>query len=81
MPACPNNGHLRQILECGLGGVGLRPAAPAQPAEIGIALADAGYPQSVHLAFPGVDYQIKVYDTSPQRALEVAVSGDVQPVG
>ena len=47
----------------------------------GIALVDAGYPKSVHIAFPGVDYQIEVYDPSPQRALEVAVSGDVQPVG
>jgi len=47
----------------------------------GIALVDAGYPQSVHIAFPGVDYQLEVYDPSPQRALEVAVSGDVQPVG
>jgi hypothetical protein len=26
----------------------------------GTALVDAGYPQSVHLAFPGVDYQLEV---------------------
>ena len=47
----------------------------------GIALVDAGYPSSVHMAFPGVDFQVEVYDPSPQRALAVALSGDVQPVG
>jgi hypothetical protein len=47
----------------------------------GIALVDAGHPQSVHIAFPGVDYQLEVYHPSPQRALTDALSGDVQPAG
>lgn len=46
----------------------------------GIAVVDEGHPQSVHLAFPGIDYQLEAYDPSPERALEVALSGDVQPV-
>jgi hypothetical protein len=46
----------------------------------GIALVDTTYPKSVHLAFPGVDYEIEVYDPSPARARAVAVSGDVRPV-
>ena len=45
-----------------------------------IALVDAGYPQSVHLAWPDVDYQIEVYHPSPARALAVALSGGVKPV-
>jgi hypothetical protein len=45
----------------------------------GIALVDTTYPKSVHLAFPGVDYEIEVYDPSPARARAVAVSGDVRP--
>jgi hypothetical protein len=47
----------------------------------GIAVVDQGYPKSVHLAFPGVDYQVEVYDPSPERAREVATSGDIAPVG
>jgi len=46
----------------------------------GIALVDEKYPKSVHLAFRGVNYQVEVYDPSPERALEVASSGDVAPV-
>jgi hypothetical protein len=44
-------------------------------------LPDAGYPKSVHMAFPGVDYEVEVYDPSPAVAVRVAKSGTVQPVG
>ena len=46
----------------------------------GIAVVDQAYPKSVHLAYPGVAYQVEVFDPSPARARQVAVSGDVQPV-
>ena len=46
----------------------------------GIALVAGGHPQSVHFAFPGVAYQGEVYDPSPEKALEVATSGTLQPV-
>jgi hypothetical protein len=46
----------------------------------GIAVVDKTYPKSVHLAYPGVAYQVEVFDPSPARARQVAVSGDVQPV-
>lgn len=46
----------------------------------GIAIVDRGHPQSVHLAFPGVDNQVEVYDPSPARSLAIARSGAVQPV-
>jgi dipeptidyl aminopeptidase/acylaminoacyl peptidase len=46
----------------------------------GLALVDRSYPKSVHVAFPRVDYQVEVFDPSPARALEVATSGEVQPV-
>ena len=46
----------------------------------GIAVVDSKYPKSVHLAYPGVDYQVEVYDASPARALQIAVSGDVKPL-
>src|ERR1044072_9011590 len=41
----------------------------------GLALVDESYPNSVHLAYPGVDYQVEVYDPSPAHAREVATSG------
>ena len=31
----------------------------------GVAVLDAGYPQSVHIGYPHVDYQIEVYDPTP----------------
>jgi hypothetical protein len=47
----------------------------------GIGQIASNYPNSVHLAFPNVDYQIEVYDPSPQRAEETATSGQIKPVG
>jgi len=46
----------------------------------GLALPAAGYPKSVHVAFPGVDYEIEVFDPRPKRARQVADSGDIQLV-
>jgi hypothetical protein len=47
----------------------------------GIALVGATDPKSVHLAWPGVRYQVEVFDPSPSTARSVAVSGAVRPVG
>ncbi len=46
----------------------------------GLALVDAKYPKSVHVAYRNVNYQIEVYDPSPRRSRTVALSGQVQPV-
>ena len=46
----------------------------------GIAIVDRAHPQSVHLAYPGVDNQVEVYDPSPARSLAIARSGAVRPV-
>ncbi len=46
----------------------------------GLAIVDPAHPTSVHLAYPGVDYQVEVYDPSPAVALRVATSGSVAPV-
>jgi len=47
----------------------------------GVALVSAQRPMSVHLAFPDVDYQVEVFDPSPERAREIAASGNVRPAG
>jgi hypothetical protein len=46
----------------------------------GIAIVDAQHPQSVHLAYPGVDNQVEIYDPSPAKSLRIARSGQVRPV-
>jgi hypothetical protein len=37
-------------------------------------------PQSVYLAYPGVEVEIEVYDPSPQRALNLVTAGQIVPV-
>ena len=46
----------------------------------GIALVDVKYPKSIHLAYRRINYEIEVFDPSPARSREVALSGDVRPV-
>jgi hypothetical protein len=46
----------------------------------GAAVQDTKHPTSVYLAYPRSDYQIEVYDPSPARALQLAVSGKILPV-
>ena len=38
-------------------------------------------PTSVYVAYPGQDWQIEVYDPDAAKALSLATSGDIQPVG
>jgi hypothetical protein len=46
----------------------------------GLVVTNENSPVHVYLAYPGTNYQVEVYDPNPDRALSVAVSGDVQPV-
>ncbi len=46
----------------------------------GVLVSTAADPRSVHLAYPGVDYQIEVYDPVAGRARVIALSGRVRPV-
>ena len=47
----------------------------------GLAVVDAGYPKSIHVAYPGVPYQVEVFDPSPARARAIVSSGDLRAVG
>ena len=47
----------------------------------GLAVVDAGYPKSIHVAYPGVPYQVEVFDPSPARARAIVSSGQVKAVG
>jgi hypothetical protein len=37
-------------------------------------------PESAHLAFPGSDYQIEIFDPEPRLAMGLATSGEITPV-
>jgi hypothetical protein len=39
------------------------------------------FPQSIHLAYPGVDYQVEVYDPTPGAAKAIVRSGQVSALG
>jgi hypothetical protein len=56
-------------------------AITAKLARGGVALLDNGYPQSVHIAYPGLDYQVEVYDPTPNRAMQLASAGEVAALG
>jgi hypothetical protein len=43
----------------------------------GLAVLDSAYPKSVHVAYPGVDYQVEVFDPTPQRAFSLVSSGQL----
>jgi hypothetical protein len=47
----------------------------------GIAEYSKKYPQSVHAAYPDVDYQVEVYDPSPGTATGLLVSGQLSHLG
>jgi hypothetical protein len=49
--------------------------------EGGIAALDKGYPQSVHVAYPGVDYQVEVFDPTPQTAMGLVSRGELTHLG
>jgi hypothetical protein len=47
----------------------------------GLAVVDAGYPKSIHVAYPGLPYQVEVFDPSPARARAIVSSGKVKALG
>jgi hypothetical protein len=47
----------------------------------GIAVRSTTKPTSVFIAYPGKDFEIEVYDPSPSRALRLATSGKISPLG
>jgi hypothetical protein len=47
----------------------------------GIGTFPKSYPNSVHVAYPGVDYQVEVYAPSPGKAASLVAKGQVLAVG
>ena len=56
-------------------------AVTARLAGGGVAVLDAGYPQSVHISYPRVEYQVEVFDPTPARAMQLVSSGQLKSIG
>jgi hypothetical protein len=56
-------------------------AETAQLENGGLAVLDQGYPQSVHVAYPGVNHQVEVYDPTPARAMRLVSAGQLAHFG
>jgi hypothetical protein len=59
----------------------LRGAVSARLAQGGVAVLDAAYPKSVHAAYPGLDYQVEVFDPTPAAAIQTVAAGHLAPHG
>lgn len=46
----------------------------------GIGIVEKAYPNSIHIAFPGSDYEIEVFDPSPSAGRRLVTSGAIAPV-
>lgn len=46
----------------------------------GLVVTSEDAPTSVYIAYPDQDFQIEVFDPDPDRALDLAASGQVEPV-
>jgi len=56
-------------------------AVAVKLAQGGLAVLDQGYPQSTHIAYPGVGYQVEVFDPSPAAAMQTVAAGHLAALG
>jgi hypothetical protein len=47
----------------------------------GIAVIAKSYPKSIHVAWPGTDYQVEVFDPSAAKARQLVSSGQISTIG
>jgi hypothetical protein len=47
----------------------------------GLLVFNASTPKSVYFSYPGANYQVEVYDPSPEQARTLVLSGAIKPVG
>jgi type IV secretory pathway VirB2 component (pilin) len=46
----------------------------------GIALVDRAYPKSIHLAFPGQNYEVEVFSPTPALTRQIVESGEISAI-
>jgi hypothetical protein len=59
----------------------MRGAVSVKLAQGGLAVLDGRYPESVHVAYPGVNYQIEVFDPTPAAAMQTVAAGHLAVIG
>jgi hypothetical protein len=47
----------------------------------GIALVNTQYPKSIHLAYPGSDYEVEIFDPAAARVRQIVSSNQVKTIG
>jgi hypothetical protein len=47
----------------------------------GLLVFNAATPKSVYFGYPGADYQVEIFDPSPQQARALVLNGTVKPIG
>ena len=55
-------------------------AATSKLAKSIIGVEAGGYPKSIHVAYPGVNYQVEVFDPSPSAGRKLVASGAISPL-
>jgi hypothetical protein len=56
------------------------PGATMRLAGGGIGVVDGSYKRSIHIAYPGVNYEIEVYDPSPRAGRKLVAAGKITRV-
>jgi hypothetical protein len=56
-------------------------AVTVKLAQGGLAVLDLGYPKSVHAGYPGVDFQVEVFDPTPSAAMQTVAAGHLAALG
>jgi hypothetical protein len=55
-------------------------AVPVRVPDGGVAFYHKGLPTNIYLAYPGTDYQVEVFDPSPEQARKLVSSGAVKEI-
>jgi hypothetical protein len=63
------------------GVINQRDSTPINVPGDGIAVASKRYPASIHVAYPGIDYQVEVFDPEPAVVRRIVTSGRVKAIG
>jgi hypothetical protein len=57
-----------------------KPGATIRLAHGGLGVVDGSYPESIHIAYPGLNYHNEVYDPSPPAGRKLVAAGRITRV-
>lgn len=56
-------------------------STPINVADGGVAVVSSTSPENVHVAYPGVDFQVEIFDPTPGTATAIVAAGQLKAVG